>query len=102
MIAEYYHRYEAHKGTQFVFSDLSTYKSGEWNIYTEIKRKLVEDYGITAGRNPLHTGVQGRLREKGHFSRAMKDGTVRVLFGGRRRCSHRCERPASRGVHTPP
>ena len=47
MIAEYYHKYDAHKGTQFVFSDLGTYQPGEgWNVYSEIKRKLVEDYGI--------------------------------------------------------
>ena len=43
MIAEYYHKYDAQRGTQFVFSDLSTYKPGEWNIYSEIKRKLIED-----------------------------------------------------------
>lgn len=30
-IAEYYHKYDAQKGTQFVFSDLGTYKPGEWN-----------------------------------------------------------------------
>ena len=35
-----------HKGTQFVFGDLSTYKPGEWNVYSEVKRKLIEDYGI--------------------------------------------------------
>ena len=47
-IAEYYHKFEAQKGTQFVFSDLGTYKPGEWNPYSEIKRKLVEDHGIPA------------------------------------------------------
>ncbi|MDR3287404.1 MAG: DUF1896 domain-containing protein [Prevotellaceae bacterium] len=26
-------------GTQFVFSDLGIYKSGEWHPYSEIKRK---------------------------------------------------------------
>ncbi|MCM1337433.1 MAG: N-6 DNA methylase, partial [Candidatus Amulumruptor caecigallinarius] len=45
-IAEYYHRYDAQKGTQFVFSDLGTYKPGEWNFYSEVKRKLIEDHGI--------------------------------------------------------
>ena len=47
-INEYYQKYKAQKGTQFVFSDLGTYKPNEWNPYTEIKRKLVEDYGIPA------------------------------------------------------
>lgn len=47
MIAEYYQKYDAQKGTQFVFSDLGTYQPGDgWNVYSEIKRKLTEDYGI--------------------------------------------------------
>ena len=41
MIAEYYQKYDAQKGTQFVFSDLGTYQPGDgWNVYSEIKRKL--------------------------------------------------------------
>lgn len=43
---EYNHRYAQHKGTQFVFSDLGSYKPDEWNVYSEIKRKLVEDHRI--------------------------------------------------------
>lgn len=31
-------RFDAAKGTPFVFSDLGTYKPGEWNVYSEIKR----------------------------------------------------------------
>ena len=46
MISEYYKKFDLVKGTQFVFSDLGTYKPGEWSVYSEIKRKLVEDYGI--------------------------------------------------------
>lgn len=46
MIAKYYNKYAGHKGTQFVFSDLGTYKPDQWNPYSEIKRKLVEDHGI--------------------------------------------------------
>ena len=42
-IAEYYRKYDEQKGTQFVFSDLGTFKPGEGNVYSEIKRKLVED-----------------------------------------------------------
>lgn len=36
-IYDYYVRSNANRGTQFVFSDLSTYKPGEWNIYNDIK-----------------------------------------------------------------
>jgi hypothetical protein len=35
-IAKYYNQFNAQKGTQFVFSDLGTYKPGEWNVYSEI------------------------------------------------------------------
>ena len=80
MIAEYYHRFDAQKGTQFVFSDLGTYKPGEWNIYSEIKRKLIEDYGI-----PPHEirFIQECKTDKSRKAviQAMNDGDVRVLFG---------------------
>jgi len=80
MIAQYYNKYDAQKGTQFVFSDLGTYKPGEWNIYSEIKRKLVEDYGI-----PPHEirFIQECKTERSRKAviQAMNDGDVRVLFG---------------------
>ncbi len=34
-IAKYYNQFNAQKGTQFVFSDLGTYKPGEWNVYSK-------------------------------------------------------------------
>ena len=40
-IYEYYVKSNAHRGTQFVFSDLSTYKPNEWNVCQDIKDKLV-------------------------------------------------------------
>lgn len=40
-IYEYYMRSNENRGTQFVFSDLGTYKPNEWNVYTDIKEKLV-------------------------------------------------------------
>ena len=34
IIAEYYQKYDAQKGTQFVFSDLGTYQPGDgWHVY---------------------------------------------------------------------
>ena len=80
MIAEYYHRFDAQKGTQFVFSDLGTYKPGEWNVYSEIKRKLIEDYGIPAHEIRF---IQECKTEKARKAviEAMNEGAVRVLFG---------------------
>ncbi len=81
MIAEYYRRYETHKGTQFVFSDLGTYQPGEgWNVYSEIKRKLVEDYGISASEIRFIQECKTNKARKAVID-AMNAGTVRVLFG---------------------
>ena len=80
MIAEYYRKYDAQRGTQFVFSDLSTYKPGEWNIYSEIKRKLIEDYGIPAHEIRFIQECKTERSRKAVIQ-AMNDGNVRVLFG---------------------
>ena len=80
MIAEYYHKFDAQRGTQFVFSDLGTYKPGEWNVYSEIKRKLIEDYGIPAHEIRFIQECKTERSRKAVIQ-AMNDGDVRVLFG---------------------
>ena len=80
MIAEYYRKYDAQKGTQFVFSDLGTYRPGEWNVYSEIKRKLIEDYGIPAHEIRFIQECKTERSRKAVIQ-AMNDGDVRVLFG---------------------
>ena len=81
MIAEYYHKYDTHKGTQFVFSDLGTYQPGDgWNVYSEIKRKLTEDYGIPASEVRFIQECKTDKARKAVID-AMNAGTVRVLFG---------------------
>ena len=80
MIAEYYRKYDAQKGTQFVFSDLGTYKPGEWNVYTEIKRKLIEDYGIPPHEIRFIQECKTERSRKAVIE-AMNCGDVRVLFG---------------------
>ncbi len=81
MISEYYQKYDAQKGTQFVFSDLGTYQPGEgWNVYSEIKRKLTEDYGIPAGEVRFIQECKTDKARKAVID-AMNAGTVRVLFG---------------------
>mgnify|MGYP001661263518 FL=1 len=80
MIAEYYRKYDAQRGTQFVFSDLSTYKPGEWNVYSEIKRKLIEDYGIPAHEIRFIQECKTERSRKAVIQ-AMNDGDVRVIFG---------------------
>ena len=80
MIADYYHRYDGHKGTQFVFSDLGTYRPGEWNVYSEIKRKLIEDYGIPSSEIRFIQECKNERARKMVIA-AMNEGSVRVLFG---------------------
>ena len=80
MIADYYKRYDNHKGTQFVFSDLGTYRPGEWNVYSEIKRKLIEDYGIPSSEIRFIQECKNERARKAVIA-AMNAGTVRVLFG---------------------
>lgn len=79
-IAEYYRRYEDQKGTQMVFCDLSTYKPGIWNVYSEIKRKLVEDHGIPAQEiRFVQEAASDKVRQA--MFDAMNEGKIRVLFG---------------------
>ena len=80
MIADYYKRYDNHKGTQFVFSDLGTYRPGEWNVYSEIKRKLIEDYGILSSEIRFIQECKNERARKAVIA-AMNEGSVRVLFG---------------------
>ena len=80
-IAEYYQKYDAQKGTQFVFSDLGTYQPGDgWNVYSEIKRKLTEDYGIPPSEVRFIQECKTDKARKAVID-AMNAGTVRVLFG---------------------
>ena len=79
-IAEYYHKFDEQKGTQFVFSDLGTYQPGQWSVYSEIKRKLIEDYGIPAHEIRFIQECKSEKARKSVIA-AMNEGSVRVLFG---------------------
>nr|WP_315254573.1 N-6 DNA methylase [uncultured Flavobacterium sp.] len=79
-IAKYYQKFHAQKGTQFIFSDLGTYKSGEWNVYGEIKRKLVDDYGIPAHEVRFIQEAKNDKQRK-ELIGGMNEGKIRVLFG---------------------
>jgi len=79
-IAEYYKKFNNQKGTQFVFSDLGTYKPGEWNVYSEIKRKLIEDCHIPAHEIRFIQEAKNELSKKGIIE-SMNRGEIRVLFG---------------------
>jgi len=79
-IAKYYKYYTAQKGTQFVFSDLGTYKPGEWSPCSEIKRKLVEDHRIPAHEIRFIQEAKTENARKAMIA-AMNEGKIRILFG---------------------
>lgn len=80
LLNDYYQKYDAQKGTQFVFSDLGTYKPGEWNVYSEIKRKLVEDYHIPAYEIRFIQECKNEKAKKAMVD-AMNRGDIRIIFG---------------------
>ena len=81
LLNDYYQKYDAQRGTQFVFSDLGTYKSNsEWSVYGEIKRKLVEDYGIPGSEIRFIQECKTENAKKAMIA-AMNRGDIRVLFG---------------------
>jgi len=81
MVAKYYHEFDSVKGTQMIFSDLSTWQNdGKFNIYEEIKRKLVEDYGIPASEIRFIQEARCDTKKKKLIGE-VNDGDVRILFG---------------------
>lgn len=80
MVSDYYTKFKDHKATQFVFSDLGTYKPGQWNPCSEIKRKLMDDYGIPAHEIRF---IQEAKTDKARKTmiKDMNEGKIRVLFG---------------------
>lgn len=78
-IYDYYTRSMENKGTQFVFSDLSVYKPNQWNIYSDIKKKLIE-LGIPASEIQfIQTAKTEKARKR--MIEDMNNGTIRVIFG---------------------
>lgn len=78
-VYDYYVRSNANRGTQFVFCDLSTYKPDQWNIYSDIKEKLIV-LGIPADEIQfIQTATTERARKR--LFADMNSGKVRVLFG---------------------
>ena len=78
-IYDYYMHSNANRGTQFVFSDLGTYKPNEWNIYADIRDKLVA-MGIPSEEIQFIQTAKTEAARKRVIA-DMNAGRVRVLFG---------------------
>lgn len=77
-----YHQYNEWKGTQFVFCDTGIpNKDKEFDVYTELKRKLVEDYEIPEKEVAFMTSNLSKDKRKRMCDR-LNSGDVRVIIGG--------------------
>ena len=80
LVKEYYDLYDGVKGTQMIFSDLSSYDPSKWNVYQEIKRKLVQEYHIP--EQEIRFIQEGKCESKKQkLIDAMNRGEVRILLG---------------------
>ena len=79
-ISEYYEKYKEHRGTQFVFCDLSTPKKGQWTAYQELKDRLVQQYGIPEDEIFFMQDA-GSEKKREKIIEKMNRGEIRVLFG---------------------
>lgn len=68
------------KGTQLIFCDLSTYKKGEWNSYSELKQNLIERYNIPSSEIRFIQECKNE-KERSELFKKMNKGEVRILFG---------------------
>ena len=79
-IWQWYEAFDEMKGTQLVFSDLSTWDSGKWNVYAAIRDKLVDEYGIPKQEIRFIQEAKND-KQKQELIKLTNEGTVRVLFG---------------------
>lgn len=81
LVKQYYDKYDSVKGTQLIFSDLSTYrgKNKGWNVYEDIKQKLVA-MGIPNSEIRFIQECKNDVA-KAKMVQDVNDGKVRVLFG---------------------
>lgn len=69
-----------HKGTQFVFSDTSTYDTSKWNMQSAVRDILVEEYGVPSSEIAFINKANTDKQRLALFD-DMNAGKVRVLIG---------------------
>jgi N12 class adenine-specific DNA methylase/predicted RNA methylase len=79
-LIRHYKETNLHKGTQLVFSDLGTYKPDAWNIYSELKKKLVNEYDIPAEEIRFVQECKNTQQREKLFDE-VNAGKVRILMG---------------------
>ena len=80
-IWQWYQAFDEMKGTQLVFSDLSTWQGkSQWSVYGAIKDKLIDEYHIPAGEIRFIQEAKND-KQKQEIIKLTNEGKVRVLFG---------------------
>ena len=80
LVKKYYDQYDEQRGTQLIFSDVSTWQNNtDWSVYSEIKRKLME-MGIPDSEIRFIQECKSD-RQKQLLIEQVNLGYVRVLFG---------------------
>lgn len=77
---DYYKEFDEHKGTQFVFTDLSSYNKDKWNVCSEIRRILVEEYHLPADEIVMINDYHSQASKAKLFDK-LNAGEVRIVFG---------------------
>lgn len=75
-----YKKFDNVKGTQLIFCDLSTYKKGEWNVYSELKQQLINKYNIPPQEIRFIQECKNE-KERLELFKKVNKGEVRFLFG---------------------
>ncbi|HVW96798.1 MAG TPA: helicase-related protein [Mucilaginibacter sp.] len=71
-----------HKGTQIVFCDIGTPKSGQFDLYNALKEKLVRDFQIPAHEvSFIHDTEWSSPKLRNKTFRKMNEGQIRILIG---------------------
>ena len=80
LLNDYYQKYDAQKGTQFVFSDLGTYKSGgDFNIYPEHIRRLPIPIAPKAEMDALTSLAKEQLAQHAQLKEAKLESDRSVI-----------------------
>lgn len=80
-INAWYRAFDEMKGTQLVFSDLSTWQGkSQWSVYGAIKDKLIDEYHIPADEIRFIQEAKND-KQKQEIIKLTNEGKVRVLFG---------------------
>ncbi len=78
-VAAIYEETKQHQGTQIIFSDVGTPKTGQFNIYDALKDKLVRDFNIPPHEITfIHDWTD---KQKKELFRKMNRGEIRILVG---------------------